>query len=96
VKIQAHTYGDLFYVVCGDCLTKAQNEFAGPGQLLIYCPTCQQSDAWKLDAWCWSGITGPALSVAHERDDAPVRHHPLADYSRNAEAGQPGANRRAA
>jgi hypothetical protein len=99
VKIQAHTYGDLFYVVCGVCLTKTHNEFTGMGQLLTYCPTCRQAAAWSIDEFCWSGIAGrpsPDRRELHELKEASVHLNAAPDYSLNAEAGHAGDNRRAA
>lgn len=96
MKIQAHTYGDLFYVVCGVCLTKTHNEFTGKGQILTYCPTCRQAEKWAIDDFCWSGVAGRPAPECPAREEASVHLGTASDYALNAGAGHAGDNRRAA
>lgn len=96
MKIQAHTYCDLFYVVCGVCLTKTHNEFTGRGHILTYCPTCRRTAKWTIDEFCWSGIAGRPASEQPAREEASVHPDAAPDYSLNAEASHAGDNRRAA
>lgn len=73
MKIQGHTYGDLFYIVCAACLTKTHNDCAEPHGIRTYCPTCNHTATWKLDEFCWRGLPARTTPAHRDRDEVTVR-----------------------